>query len=63
MAWGTIVLLCLGPALLISIVKNNDGITVWGIFTWKTLGPFTPAEHHLNHMSTDTDRVRPRPFL
>lgn len=38
------------------------GVLVWGIFSWHTLGPSVPTEHHLNaagYLSFVADRVHP----
>ncbi len=33
---------------LVSMVQAGGGVMVWGIFSWHTLGPLVPIEHHLN---------------
>ncbi len=40
----------------------GGGVMVWGIFSWHTLGPFVPIEHHLNataYLSIVADHVHP----
>ncbi len=37
-------------------------VMVWGIFSWHTLGPLVPIEHHLNataYLSIVADHVHP----
>ncbi len=37
------------PSCLVSTVQAGGGsLMVWGIFSWYTLGPLVPIEHHLN---------------
>ncbi len=36
------------PSCLVSMVQAGGGVMVWGIFSWHTLGPLEPIEHHLN---------------
>ncbi len=37
------------PSCLVSTVQaGGDGVMVWGIFSWNTLGPLVPIEHHLD---------------
>ncbi len=37
------------PCCLVSMVQaGGGGVMVWGIFSWDTLGPLVPIEHHLN---------------
>ncbi len=37
------------PFCLVSTVQAGGGdVMVWGIFSWHTLGPLVPIEHHLN---------------
>ncbi len=37
------------PSCLVSTVQaGGGGVTVWGIFSWHTLDPLVPIEHHLN---------------
>ncbi len=37
------------PSCLVSTVQaGGGGVMVWGIFSWHTLGPLVPIEHHLN---------------
>ncbi len=51
------------PSCLVSMVQaGGGGVTVWGIFSWHTLGPLAPIEHHLNatvYLSIVTDHVHP----
>ncbi len=35
------------PSCIVS-VQAGGGVMVWGIFSWQTLGPLVPIEHHLN---------------
>ncbi len=40
----------------------GDGVMVWGIFSWHTLGPLVPIEHCLNataYLSIVADHVNP----
>ncbi len=38
-----------GSSCLVSTVQTAaGGIMVWGVFSWHTLGPLVPIEHHLN---------------
>ncbi len=40
------------PSWLVSTVQaGGGGLMVWGIFSWHTLGPLVPIEHHLNSYS------------
>ncbi len=46
----------------ISTVQAGGGAMVWGIFSWHTLGPLEPIEHHLNataNLSIVADHVHP----
>ncbi len=37
------------PSCLVSMVQAaGGGVMVWGIFSWHTLSPLVPIEHHLN---------------
>uniref|UniRef100_A0AAR2M4K4 Uncharacterized protein n=1 Tax=Pygocentrus nattereri TaxID=42514 RepID=A0AAR2M4K4_PYGNA len=37
------------PSCVVSAVQaGGGGVMVWGIFSWHTLGPLVPIEHHLN---------------
>uniref|UniRef100_A0A8C5QWH1 Uncharacterized protein n=1 Tax=Leptobrachium leishanense TaxID=445787 RepID=A0A8C5QWH1_9ANUR len=38
------------PSCLVSTVQavQDGGVMVWGIFSWHTLCPLVPIEHHLN---------------
>ncbi len=48
---------------LVSMVEaGGGGVMVWGIFSWHTLGPLVPIEHHLNataYLSIVADHVQP----
>ncbi len=49
------------PSCLVSTVLAG-GVMVWGIFSWHTLGPLVPIEHHLNataYLSIVADHVHP----
>ncbi len=49
------------PSCLVSTVQaGGGGVMVWGIFSWHTLGPLVPIEHHLNataYLSIVADHV------
>ncbi len=48
------------PSCLVSTIQA--GVMVWGIFSWHTLGPLVPIEHHLNataYLSIVADHVHP----
>ncbi len=51
------------PSCLVSTVQaDGGGVMVWGIFSWHTLGPLLPIEHHLNttaYLSIVADYVHP----
>ncbi len=51
------------PSRLVSTVQaGGGGVMVWGIFSWHTLGPLVPIEHHLNataYRSIVADHVHP----
>ncbi len=51
------------PSCLFSMVQAvGGGVMVWGIFSWLTLGPSVPIEHHLNataYLSIVADHVHP----
>uniref|UniRef100_A0A673H0H9 Transposase Tc1-like domain-containing protein n=1 Tax=Sinocyclocheilus rhinocerous TaxID=307959 RepID=A0A673H0H9_9TELE len=51
------------PSCLVSTVQaGGGGVMVWGIFSWHTLGPLVPIEHHLNataYLSIVADHVHP----
>ncbi len=53
------------PSCLVSTVHaggGGGGVTVWGIFSWHTLGPLVPIEHRLNataYLSIVADHVHP----
>ncbi len=51
------------PSCLVSTVQAaGGGVTVWGIFSWHTLGPLVPIEHCLNataYLSIVADHVHP----
>ncbi len=51
------------PSCLVSMVQaGGDGVMVWGIFSWHTLGPLIPIEHSLNtsaYLSIVADHVHP----
>ncbi len=51
------------PSCLVSTVQaGGDGVMVWGIFSWHTLGPLVPIEHRLNatdYLSIVADYVHP----
>ncbi len=51
------------PSCLASTVQaGGGGVKVWGIFSWHTLGPLVPIEHHLNataYRSIVADHVHP----
>uniref|UniRef100_A0A9J7X6Q2 Tc3 transposase DNA binding domain-containing protein n=1 Tax=Cyprinus carpio carpio TaxID=630221 RepID=A0A9J7X6Q2_CYPCA len=53
----------MGPSCLVSMVQAGSvGVMVWGIFSWHTLGPLVPIEHHLNttaYLSIVADHVHP----
>ncbi len=52
------------PSCLVSMVQvgGGGGVMVWGIFSWHTLGPLVPIEHHLKctaYPSIVADHVHP----
>ncbi len=50
------------PSCLVSMVQAGDGVMVWGIFSWHTLGLLVPIEHRLNvtaNQSIVADHVHP----
>ncbi len=50
------------PSRLVSTVQAGGGVMVWGIFSWHTLGPLVPIEHHLNttvYLNIVADHVHP----
>ncbi len=50
------------PSCLVSTVQAGDGVMMWGIFSWHTLGPLVPIEHYLNttfYLSIVADHVHP----
>ncbi len=51
------------PSCLVSMVQAaGGGVIVWGIFSWHTLGPLVPIEHHLNttaYLSIVADHLYP----
>ncbi len=51
------------PSCLVSMVQaDGGGVMEWGIFSWHTLGPLLPIEHHLNttaYLSIVADHVHP----
>ncbi len=50
------------PALSQRFRAGGGGVMVWGIFSWHTLGPLAPIEHHLNaaaYLSIVADHVHP----
>ncbi len=51
------------PSCLVSTVQAAGGcVKVWGIFSWHTLVPLVPIEHHLNataYLSIVADHVHP----
>ncbi len=52
------------PSCLVSTVQagGGGGVTVWGIFSWHTLGPLVPIEHRLNttaYLNIVYDHVHP----
>ncbi len=50
------------PSCLVSMVQAGDGVMVWEIFSWHTLGPLVPIEHRLNttaDLSIVADHVHP----
>ncbi len=50
------------PSCLVSTVQAGGGVMVWGIFSWRTLGPLVPTEHCLNataYLSIVGDHVHP----
>ncbi len=45
-----------------TVQSGGGGLMVWGIFSWHTLGPLVPIEHHLNataYLSIVADHVHP----
>ncbi len=50
------------PSCLVSTVQAGDGVMVWRIFSWHTLGPLVPIEHHLiatGYLNIVADHVHP----
>ncbi len=51
------------PSCLLSVVQaGGGGVMVWGIFSWHTLGPLVPIDHHLNataYLSIVADHIHP----
>ncbi len=51
------------PSCLVPTVQAaGGGVTVWGIFSWHTLGPLVPIEHRLKataFLSIVADHVHP----
>lgn len=49
------------PSCLLSAVQTSGGVIVWGIFSWYTLDPLVPTEHHLNttYLINVADHVHP----
>ncbi len=51
------------PFCLVSKVQAGvEGVMVWGIFSWHTLGPLVPTEHRLNataYLNIVADHVHP----
>ncbi len=51
------------PSCLVSTVQaGGDGVMVWGIFSWHTLGPLVQIKHRLNattYLSIVADHVHP----
>ncbi len=51
------------PSCLVSTVQAGGcSVMVWGIYSWRTLGPLVPIEHHLNttaYLSIVADDVHP----
>ncbi len=50
------------PYCLVSTVQAGGVVMVWGIFSWHTLCPLVPIEHHLNttaYLSIVADHVHP----
>ncbi len=52
------------PSCHVSTVQagGGGGVMAWGIFSWQTLGPVVPIEHHLNataYLSIVADHVYP----
>ncbi len=50
------------PSWLVSAVQAAGGVMVWGIYSWHTLGPLVPIEHHLNttaYLRIVADHVHP----
>ncbi len=50
------------PSCLVSMVQAGDGVMVWGIFSWHTLGPLVTIEHCLNataYLKIVADHVHP----
>ncbi len=46
------------PSCLVSTVQaGGGGVMVWGIFSWHTLGPLEPMEHHINRYSVAHNKV------
>ncbi len=50
------------PSCLVSTFQAGDGVTVWGIFSWHTLGPLVQIEHRINatiYLSIVADHAHP----
>ena len=51
------------PSCLVSMVQTAAGcVIVWEIYSWHTLGPLIPTEHHLNttaYLNIVTEHVHP----
>ncbi len=48
--------------LTVQAAAGGDGVMVWGIFSWHTLGPLVPIEYCLNntaYLSIVADHVLP----
>ncbi len=62
-AWSDESQFLLDPSCLVSTVQAGcGGEMVWGIYSWHTLDPLVPIEHHLNataYLSIVSDHVHP----
>ncbi len=62
-AWSDKSQFLLDPSCLVSTVQAGcGGEMVWGIYSWHTLDPLVPIEHHLNataYLSIVSDHVHP----
>lgn len=51
------------PSCLVSMVQAvGGGVIVWGLFSWHSLGPLSPTEHHLSptaSLSIIVDHIHP----